>query len=152
MTTYTSTIHVDVPTEVAFAQVITLMMTSSGRTHCTLLEGPPDGLGTRFRYEYRMLGLGIGGTCTITEHVRNRKIAFQWHGPERIAGGNLLGVWTFTPEDGGTNITVQSIFEPRIPLLHRLAAKVMIRAFRTQELPAVKAKLEEQSREAQPHS
>lgn len=151
MPTYTSTIHVDVPLEAAFAQLLELMMTPSGRTHYTLLEGPTDGLGTRFRYEYRMLGLRIGGTCTVSEYVRNERMAFQWRGPERIAVGGLLGVWTFTPEDDGTKVTVQSIFEPKIPVLHPLAAKAMIRAFRKQELPEVKARMEEHSREGQPH-
>lgn len=101
--------------EVAFAQVVELMMKSSGRTRCTVLEAPPDGVGTKFRYECRLLGHGIGGSCTLTEYVPNTTATFQWHGPERLAVGDLRSVWAFTPDDGGTPITVRSIFEPRIP-------------------------------------
>lgn len=152
MTTYFSTIHVDVPPEVAFAQVVELMMKSSGRTRCTVLEAPPEGVGTKFRYEYRLLGHGIGGICTLTEYVTNTTVTFQWHGPERFAVGDLRGVWAFTPDEGGTTITVRSIFEPRIPILHALAARAMIRGFRKLELPTMKAEMETRSRGAQPAS
>ena len=152
MTTYFSTIHVDVPPEVAFGQVVELMMKSSGRTRCTVLEAPPEGVGTKFRYEYRLFGHDIGGTCTLTEYVPNTTVTFQWHGPERFAVGDLRGVWAFTPDGSGTTITVQSIFEPRFPILHALAARAMIRGFRKTELPTMKAEMESRSRGAQPAS
>lgn len=151
-TTYTSTIHVDVPTEVAFAQVVELMMESSGRTKCTVLEAPPEGVGTRFRYEYRLLGVTIGGTCTLTEYRPHEKVTFAWHGPERFAVGGLRGVWTFTADDGGTTITVRSSFDPRVPVLHPLAARAMIRGFRKAELPAMKAEIEARAGAARPAS
>lgn len=150
MTTYTSTLHVDVPPEFASGQVVELMMTPSGRTRVTVLEAPPDGVGTRFRYEYPLLGLSIGGTCTVAEYVAGEKITFQWHGPERFAVGNLRGEWTFTPEDGGTTITVRSILQPRVPVLHKLLGRAMIRSFRTVELPTMKKEMEARAAKAHP--
>jgi hypothetical protein len=149
MTTYASTIHVDVPAEVAFAQVIELMRKPSGRTTYTVLEAPPDGVGTTVRYEYRLLGLSIGGTYTFTEYVPNEKLTLAWHGPERFAVGDLVGVWTFTSDESGTTITVRSILEPRIPVLHPLAGRAMIRSFRKVELPTMKAEMEAWFRQAQ---
>lgn len=148
MTTYLSSIHVNVPPEVAFGKLFELMMKSSGGS--PVPETPENGLGAAFRYELRLLGQTIGGTCTITEYVPNETLTLQWHGPERFTVGDLRGVWTFAPDDGGTAVTVHSIFEPRIPILQHVAAWAMIQAFRRSELPGIKADMENPSREAQP--
>ena len=108
MTTYISSIHVDVEPEVALDQVVELMTKSF-----TLLEATPERVGTKYRYEMRLLGRSIGGTCTLTEYVPGERVTFQWRGPERFTVGGLRGEWSFTPEDGGTGIMVRSVFEPR---------------------------------------
>jgi hypothetical protein len=148
MTTYVSSIHVDVPPEVAFGQLFELMMKSSGGS--PVPEAPTEGLGAAFRYEMRVLGRGIGGTCTITEYVPSETLTLQWHGPERFTVGDLRGVWTFVAEDGGTAVTVHSIFEPRVPILQHVTAWAMIQAFRRWELPGIKADMEDPSRKTQP--
>jgi hypothetical protein len=148
MTTYTSSIHVEVPAEVAYAQVVELMMKPSGRTTYTVLEAPPDGVGTRIRYESRLLGLSIGGILTLTEYVKPEKLTLDWHGPERFVVGHLRGLWSFTPDEAGTTITVRSVLEPRIPVLQALAGRAMIRGFRKVELPTMKAQMEAHFREA----
>jgi Polyketide cyclase / dehydrase and lipid transport len=147
MTTYISDIHVDVEPVVALDQVVELMMKSF-----TLLEATPERVGTKYRYEMRLLGRSIGGTCTLTEYVPGERATFQWHGPERFTVGGLRGEWSFTPEDGGTRITIRSIFEPRIPVLHALGARLMIGGFRKLELPAMKKEMEARSKGAQPTS
>jgi uncharacterized protein YndB with AHSA1/START domain len=147
MATYISTVHVDVPPEVAFGQLFESMMESSGGTRVT--EAPTEGLGAAFHYELRVLGRAIGGTCTVTEYVPSTTLTLQWHGPERFTVGDLRGVWTFAPDDGGTTVTVRSVFKPRIPILQDLAGRVMIRAFRKAELPAITAGMEKRSRGVQ---
>jgi uncharacterized protein YndB with AHSA1/START domain len=147
MTTYVSTAHVDVEPAVAVEQVVDLMTESF-----TLIEATPEHVGTQYRYEMRLLGRSIGGTCTLTEYVPGERVTFQWHGPERFTVGDLRGEWTFTPEDGGTGITVRSIFEPRIPVLHALGARLMIAGFRARELPAMKKQMQVRSTGAQPAS
>lgn len=144
MTTYISSTHVDVEPEVAVDQVIELMTKSF-----TLLEATPERVGTKYRYEMRLLGRSIGGTCTLTEYVPGERVTFQWYGPERFTVGGLRGEWSFTPEDGGTGITVRSIFEPRVPIVHGLGARLMIGGFRKLELPAMKKEMEARSTGAQ---
>jgi hypothetical protein len=86
-----------------------------------------------------VLGLPLGGTLTFTEYVPNEKVTLQWHGTERFLLGGLRGRWTFTPENGGTTITIRSEFEARVPILHALAARATIRSFRGKELSTLKA-------------
>lgn len=145
MTTYISRMHVDVQPEVACDLVIELMTKSFTR-----LEAPPGVVGTRYRYGPVLLGRNIGGTCTLTEYVPGQRVTFQWHGPERFTVGDLRGEWSFAPDDGGTDITVRSVFEPRVPILHALGARAMIWGFRNQEFPAMKREMESRSQGTQP--
>ena len=145
MTTYISSAHVDVRPEVALDQVVELMVEPF-----TLLEATPERVGTKCRYGVRLLGRSIGGTCTLADYVPGERVAFQWHGPERFAVGDVRGDWSFTPEDGGTRITVRSIFEPRVPVLHALAARLMMVGFRKRELPALQKEMEARSKAANP--
>jgi hypothetical protein len=147
MTTYVSNTHVDVEPEVALDQVVELMTKSF-----TLIEATPGRVGTRYRYEMRLPGRSIGGTCTLAEYVPGEKVTFQWHGPERFTVGGLRGEWTFAPEEGGTSITVRSIFEPRIPILHALGARLMTAGFRKVELPAITKEMQARSTGAKPAS
>jgi hypothetical protein len=143
MKTYTTTFHVDAPPAIAFACVIDPdVMTEGGSFDFTLLEETPEGTGTRIRYENRLVGLRLGGTLTLTEYVTNETVTLQWHGTERLLVGGLRGRWTFTPEDGGTTITIRSEFDTRVPLVHALAAKAMVRSFRGEELSTLKAQIE----------
>jgi hypothetical protein len=149
MKTYTSTLHVNAPPDIAFACVVDPdVMTEGGGFKYTVLEKTPDGVGTRIRYETRVLGLRLGGTLTFTEYVPNEKVILQWHGTERYVLGGLRGRWTFTRQDGGTTITVRSEFDTRVPVLHALAARATIRSFRAQELPTLKAQIEARARAA----
>jgi hypothetical protein len=143
MKTYTTTLHVDAPPEVAFACVVDPdVMNSSGGFAFTFLEKTPEGTGTRIRYENRVLGLRLGGILTLTEYVQHEKVTLKWHGTERFVVGDLRGRWTFTPEDGGTTITIQSEFVAHVPIVHALAAAATIRSFRGKELSTLKAQIE----------
>ena len=147
MTTYVSHTHVDVEPEVALDRVVELMTKSF-----TLIEASPERVGTQYRYGMRLLGRSIGGTCTLTEYVPGERVTFQWHGPERFTVGGLRGEWSFAPEEGGTSITIRSIFDPRVPILHALGARLMIAGFRRVELPAMEREMRAGSEGAQPVS
>ena len=143
MTTYISSTHVDVEPEVAVDQVIELMTKSF-----TLLEATPERVGTKYRYEMRLLGRSIGGTCTLTEYVPGERVTFQWYGPERFTVGGLRGEWSFTPEDGARH---HGPLHLRTAGAHRarLGARLMIGGFRKLELPAMKKEMEARSTGAQ---
>ena len=142
MKTYTTTVHLAVPPEEAFDRVIELMTKSAGRIRYTTIAAPPGGEGTMIRYELRLLGVGIGGVLTLTDYVRGETVTLNWHGPERFAVGDLRGEWAFAPEDGGTRVTIHSCYTPKVPILHDLGARMMMRTFRNSELPAMKAEIE----------
>jgi uncharacterized protein YndB with AHSA1/START domain len=151
MITFTSTVHVDVPPEVAFACLVDpTFLTATMGFRFTVLERTSEGVGTTFRYETRLLGLRLGGTLTLTEYVPNENVTLQWHGTERYAIGDLRGTWMFTPDDDGTTITVRSEYDTRVPVLQPLAARATMRSFRRSELPTVKAQMEARAHPARP--
>lgn len=137
MAVYITHAHVDVAPEVAVDQVIELMTKSF-----TQLDTPAKRAGARYRYELRLPGKSIGGTCTLAEYIPGKRVTFQWHGPERLAVGDLRGEWSFAPDNGGTSITIRSIFKPRIPIVHDLGARLMTAGFRRMELPAMKREIQ----------
>jgi carbon monoxide dehydrogenase subunit G len=151
MVIYTSTVHVEVPPEVAFACLVDPeVLTEAFGFRFTVLERTPEGVGTTFRYERRLLGLRVGGTLTLTEYVPNEKVTLQWHGTERYVIGGLRGTWMLTPRDGGTLITIRSEFDTRVPVLQPLAVRATMRSFRSSELPVVKAQMEQRAHPARP--
>lgn len=139
MKTFTTTLHVDAPPEIAFACVVDPeAMTESRTATYTLLEQTPETTGTQIHYQHGL----FGGTLTLTDEVPSEQVTFEWHGPERFVTGDLRGHWTFAPQDGGTTITIRSEFDTRLPVLHALAARAMIRSFREKELPTLKEQIE----------
>ncbi len=149
MKDYSHTLHVDVPPEKAFAAVVDPEAQPSRFMKTEVVEETADGVGTKFRYYYRVLGKNLGGgTCTFSEYDPGRR--FKWDfadgGPEMLlTGGPVSSTWIFEEADGGTDVTVRPEFETRIPVLNHLARGAMLWTWRHRTLPKVMAEIEKRA-------
>ncbi|MFC1866126.1 SRPBCC family protein [Chloroflexota bacterium] len=73
------------------------------------------------RWTYKMAGMRLEGT-TITEYVENKSIISKTEG-----GVKSTQKWTFAPADGGTKATFEVEYAVPIPVLGKLAEKIVVK-------------------------
>jgi carbon monoxide dehydrogenase subunit G len=139
MKKHTTSFHVDVPLEVAFAYMADPATTMPAMSKMELIHETPEHIGTVYRYEERFLGLRFTGLFVVTEFVENERIKGEFSGG--LEEGE--GLWTFEPVDSGTDVTVEPDFRVRIPVVGRLATRLMMRAFEGTWVPALKTEMKE---------
>jgi carbon monoxide dehydrogenase subunit G len=144
MKEYTTTFHVDVPPAVAFAFLKDPTTAMPGMSEMELIHGSPDEVGSVWRYEERFLGMGFTGLFVVVEYVENERIKGEFSGGLEEGAG----IWTFEGAGGGTDVTVESSFRVRLPLVGGLAAGLMMRASQSRWVPALKEAMEEYATEA----
>ena len=149
MKQFTTTFHVDVPPEKVFATVVDPESQQSRFMKVEVVKETPDGAGNTLRYYYQVLGIRLrGGTYAYSEYLPGER--FKWEfsgGPEMVlTGGPVAATWTFVSADGGTDVTVCSEFKTRIPVLNHLARGIMMRSWRTRDLPRFKAEIEKRAK------
>ena len=69
-----------------------------------------------------MAGMKFNGSSENTEVVQNERTV-----TESTGGIDSTITWTFQPEDGGTNVTVEAEYKVPVPLLGKLAESVIVR-------------------------
>jgi len=81
-----------------------------------------EGVGSRYRWVYKLLGIRFEGQSTCTEYVRNKRLVTE-------SKGGILSTWTYTlePEDGGTKLTLVVDYTIPIPVLGRFAEALVLR-------------------------
>jgi len=80
----------------------------------------PDGK-TTDSWTYKMAGIRLKGTTT-TEYVENKKVISKTEG-----GVKSTQIWTFEPADGGTRATFEVEYTIPIPVLGKLAEKIVVK-------------------------
>jgi len=80
----------------------------------------PDGKTTN-SWTYKMAGIRLKGTTT-TEYVENKKVISKTEG-----GVKSTQIWTLEPVDGGTKATFEVEYTIPIPVLGKLAEKIVIK-------------------------
>ena len=78
--------------------------------------------GTSFRWVYKMAGMRFEGTSEDTECVDCERVVSETKG-----GIESKMVWAFEPEDLGTKATFQAEYTVPIPLLGKLAERVIVK-------------------------
>jgi uncharacterized membrane protein len=81
----------------------------------------PNG-GTSFRWVYKMAGMLLEGTTETTDYVADQRMVWESKG-----GIESTFTWTFEPEDGGTRLKVDIAYTVPIPVLGRLAERLIVR-------------------------
>lgn len=99
-----------------------------------------QGVGSYFRWTYKMAGLSFEGESTATEHIPNERLVSQSKG-----GIVSTWTWTFAPHDDGTKVNLVIEYTVPIPVLGKLAEKLVLRQNEReadQAMANVKAKME----------
>jgi len=71
-------------------------------------------------WTYKMAGIRLKGTTT-TQYVENVEVISRTKG-----GVKSIQIWTFKPVDGGTKVTVDVEYTIPIPILGKLAEKIVV--------------------------
>ena len=81
-----------------------------------------EGVGSQYRWVYKLLGIRFEGESTCTEYVPNERIVTE-------TKGGIVSTWTYTfePEDGGTKLTLVVDYTIPIPVLGRFAEALVLR-------------------------
>ncbi|MGE5676122.1 MAG: SRPBCC family protein [Mycobacterium leprae] len=66
---------------------------------------PSCGIGTRYRLEFRRMGLSLHVDCSVTEYVPGCRLAFK-----SAAGWTMNSVASLKPEAGGTRLDLQATY------------------------------------------
>ena len=81
-----------------------------------------SGVGKHYRYSYKMAGVLLKGETTVTEYIPNERIVSQ------IKGG-VTSTWiqSFKTQDGGTIMELDIEYTIPIPVLGKLAEKIVLK-------------------------
>jgi len=81
-----------------------------------------SGVGQHYRWAYKMAGLRFKGENTVTEHIPNERKVEQ-------SKGGIVSTWTysFEPHDGGTKMELVIEYTIPVPVLGKLAEKLVLR-------------------------
>ena len=81
-----------------------------------------SGVGHHFRWTYKMAGVLLKGETTVTEHLPNERIVTQ------IKGG-VTSTWilSFKTQDGGTMMELDIEYTIPIPVIGKLAEKIVLK-------------------------
>ncbi len=75
-----------------------------------------EGVGSHYRWVYKLVGLRFEGESTTLEYIPNQRIVTQ-------SKGGIVSTWTYTfePHDGGTKANVVVEYTIPIPVLGKVA-------------------------------
>ncbi len=81
-----------------------------------------SGVGTHWRWVYKMVGVRIAGESTTTEHIPNERLVTK-----SKVGITSNWIFTFEPHDGGTKLELNIEYTIPVPVLGKLAEKLVLR-------------------------
>ena len=81
-----------------------------------------EGVGSRYRWAYKMAGLRFEGENITTEYVPNQRLVEQSKG-----GISSTWTWTFAPEGEGTRLNLAIEYTVPVPVLGKLAEALVLR-------------------------
>ncbi len=121
MASLTKSIFVAAPVEKVFAFMDDPMNTTSTMVGMTNVRNVKDNGGSKsFDWTYKMGGMKFDGSSETVERTPNKSLKVIGKG-----GIESTFVWTFTPENGGTRVTVQIDYKVPVPVLGKLAESVI---------------------------
>jgi ligand-binding SRPBCC domain-containing protein len=81
-----------------------------------------DGVGQRFRWTYKMMGIPLKGESEVTEYVANQRYV------EKSKGGiDSTWTWTFKPEAQRTLLNLVIEYTIPIPVLGKIGERLVMR-------------------------
>ena len=117
------TISINAPVEKVFAYIADPMNTPEWvPSMMEVKDVIGSGVGQHYRWTYKMAGVRIQGESTVTEHVPNERRVMQ-------SKGGIVSTWDFNLEsqDAGTKLTVDIEYTIPVPVLGKLAEKLVLK-------------------------
>ncbi|UCF47787.1 MAG: SRPBCC family protein [Myxococcales bacterium] len=81
-----------------------------------------SGVGQHYRWKYKMAGVPLNGESTVIEHIPNERRVIDSKG-----GVNAHWIYTFEPDDGGTKLDIEIEYTIPVPVLGKLAEKLVLK-------------------------
>jgi len=80
------------------------------------------GVGSHYRWAYKMFGMRFRGESTCTEYVPHERMVTD-------SRGGIVSTWTYTfqPEDGATKMTLTIDYTIPVPVLGKFAEALVLR-------------------------
>jgi uncharacterized membrane protein len=81
-----------------------------------------EGVGSHFRWVYKLAGMRFEGETTTTEYILNQRMVSQ-------TKGGIVSTWTyvFAPHAGGTKLNLVIDYTVPIPVLGKLAEALVLK-------------------------
>lgn len=121
-TTSTST-NIQAPVEKVFAYLIDPMNIPEWLVSLNeVSDVRGSGVGQHYHWKYKMVGVPLHGETTVTENIPNERLVTE-------SKGSIESTFTFafTPYEGGTKLDVETEYSIPIPVLGKLAEKLVRR-------------------------
>ena len=99
-----------------------------------------SGVGQHYHWKYSMIGIPLHGEGTIVEHLPNERMVVEGKG-----GVTSRITYSFESREGGTKVDVESEYTIPVPVLGRLAEKLVLKRNQREaqmELANLKERLE----------
>jgi uncharacterized membrane protein len=81
-----------------------------------------DGVGKKFKWTYKFIGIKFEGMSEIAEQVENKKVVVK-----SKAGIESIWTWKFNPEGKGTKVDVLVEYTIPIPVLGKFAESFVVK-------------------------
>jgi carbon monoxide dehydrogenase subunit G len=81
-----------------------------------------SGVGMRFEWTYKMLGIQFKGETEVTEFIQNERSV-----DKSKAGIESTWVYTYEPHEGGTKLSIDVDYKVPVPVLGKLAEKLILK-------------------------
>jgi uncharacterized protein YndB with AHSA1/START domain len=123
MSTINNSINISAPVEKVFAYMSDPTNAPEwfvGMTEAKDVTG--SGVGKHYHWKYSMIGIPLHGEGTITEHVPNERLVIETKG-----GVASTLTYKFTSNQGGTKVDVETEYTIPVPVLGRLAEKLVLK-------------------------
>ena len=80
------------------------------------------GVGQKFGWTYKMMGLSFKGESEVTEHVPNQRCVIK-------STGDILSIWTWTfkPEDSKTLVNLVVEYTIPVPVVGKVGERLVLR-------------------------
>jgi len=118
-------ITINAPVEKVFAYIADPMLDPEwqpGSVEVKDVTLTEEGVGSHYRWVYKLVGLRFEGESTTLEYIPNRRIVTQ-------SKGGIVSTWTYTfePHDGGTKLSVVVEYTIPIPVLGKVAEAFVLK-------------------------
>jgi len=123
MPTINKSTNVNAPVEKVFAYVTdptSLLEWMVSISEVTDVTG--SGVGQRYHWKYKMMGIPLQGQTTFTEFVANERAVTESKG-----GVESTFTFTFAPHEGGTKLDLKTEYTIPIPVLGKLAEQLVLK-------------------------